>query len=563
MSTLPKVSTGIQGLDAITGGGLPRGRPTLVCGGPGCGKTLLAMQFLVRGIEDAGEPGLFVSFEESTAELEANFRPLGFDLERWQTEGLLQLDAIRFERHEIEEAGDYDLEGLFIRIGHAIDALGAQRVVLDTIEVLFSALDNEGLLRSELRRLFRFLKDKGVTAIVTAERGEDSLTRRGLEAYVADCVLFLDHTVTQQIATRRLRVMKYRGSDHGTNEYPFLIDKTGLSVTPLSSLGLDHCAPTERISTGVARLDTMLGGQGFFRGSSILVTGTAGTGKSSLAATFVQAAAQRGERCLYFAFEESRSQILRNMKSIGVDLGPWVDRGLVEFRNSRPSLYGLEMHLVAMDDAVREVRPDVVVVDPISNLVGNGSVSEVKSMLSRLLDSLKAQKITALCTDLTPGEANPEQTDVGISSLMDTWLLLQNLSVAGERNRGLYVLKSRGMAHSNQIREFLLGDQGIELRDVYVGTGGILTGSARLVQEAREERQGKERADAVARQRREMDRRAAVLQAQRAALDEEIAVHQEERNRLDQEVEDLGQWSHEEVVRIARYRQADGPGAQR
>jgi circadian clock protein KaiC len=561
MTGIGKVPTGIAGLDEITEGGLPRGRPTLVCGAAGCGKTLLGMQFLVRGIDTYGEPGLFISFEEKSAELETNFASLGFDLAGWQIQNMLQLDFIRFDRNEIEEVGDFDLEGLFIRIGHAVDALGAKRVVLDTIKVLFSALDNEALLRSELRRLFGFLKEKGVTAIVTAERGEESLTRRGLEAYVADCVLSLDHVVSQQIATRCLRIIKYRGSDHRTNEYPFLIDKSGFSVTPLSSLGLDHPASTERISTGVARLDTMLGGQGYFRGSSILVTGTPGTGKSSLAASFVDAAARRGEKCLYFAFEESRNQIIRNMRSIGIDLGPWVDQGLVQFRNSRPTLYGLEMHLVAMHEAIAEFRPEVVVIDPISNLVGTASESEVKSMLSRLIDSLKSKEITALCTDLTAGGSRPEQTDVGISSLMDTWILLQNLDVGGEKNRGMYVLKSRGMAHSNQIREFVLGADGIDLRNVYVGTGGILTGSARLVQEARELRQAQERAQGAERKRRDMDRRRAVLAAQLAALQAELESQDDELDRLAQEELELLQATGEETRQIARFRQAD-PGDQ-
>jgi len=562
MPDLIKVPTGIQGLDEITGGGLPQGRPTLVCGAAGCGKTLLAMQFLVRGVEQYGEPGLFVSFEERTEELEANFQSLGFDLPGWRQKKRLDLDHIHLERNEIEEVGDYDLEGLFIRIGTAIDAIGAKRVVLDTIEALFSTLDNEAILRSELRRLFRFLKDKGVTAIVTAERGDQSLTRRGLEAYVADCVLFLDHVVSQQIATRRLRIIKYRGSDHRTNEYPFLIDKSGFSVTPLSSLGLDHPASTERISTGVPRLDAMLGGQGYFRGSSILVTGTAGTGKSSLAASFVHAAASRGERCLYFAFEESRNQIVRNMRSIGIDLEAWTQRGLVEFRNSRPTLYGLEMHLVAMHEAIAQFNPSVVVIDPISNLVGTASENEVKSMLSRLIDSLKVKQITALCTDLTSVALGPERTDVGISSLMDTWLLLQNLEMGGEKNRGLYVLKSRGMAHSNQVREFVLGDQGIQLKDVYVGPGGVLAGSARIVQEAKEARERQERAWDLARRRRELERQQVVLAAQLEALRVDQEVQAEALERLDREQRDRQDLEDEEGRSLARSRQADPPLSQ-
>ncbi|MFZ3048792.1 MAG: circadian clock protein KaiC, partial [Desulfatirhabdiaceae bacterium] len=458
LDVLSKCPTGIRGLDEITGGGLPQGRPTLVCGGTGCGKTLLAMEFLVRGATQFDEPGVYMSFEEKSEELAKNFASLGFDLNGMVDRKKLSLDYVHIERHEIEETGEYDLEGLFIRLGHAIDTIGAKRVVLDTIETLFSSFTNEVILRAELKRLFGFLKTRGVTAVITGEQGERTLTRFGLEEYVADCVIFLSHKVAEQIATRRMRIVKYRGSAHGTNEYPFMIDEQGFSVMPISSLGLDHPASNERISSGVSRLDTMLGGKGYFRGSSILITGTAGTGKSSMAAHFVDAACRRGERCLYFAFEESRNQIIRNMRSIGIDLKPWMDKGLLEFRNSRPTLYGLEMHLVTMHKAIEALNPSVVVVDPISNLVAAASETEVKSMLSRLIDYLKMRQITAFCADLTAGGESLERTEMGISSLMDTWLLLQVIESCGERNRGLFILKSRGMEHSNQIREFCLSD---------------------------------------------------------------------------------------------------------
>jgi len=558
LEILQKCPTGIKGLDEITGGGLPKGRPTLVCGGTGCGKTLLAMEFLIRGASEYGEAGVYMSFEEKTEELTTNFASLGFDLNELVARKKLALDYVHIERSEIEETGLYDLEGLFIRIGYAIDAIGAKRVVLDTIETLFSGFSNEVLLRSELKRLFGFLKDKGVTAVITGEQGERTLTRYGLEEYVADCVIFLNHKIAEQVATRRLRIVKYRGSAHGTNEYPFLIDEQGFSVMPISSIGLDHPASSERISSGIPRLDTMLGEKGYYRGSSVLVTGTAGTGKSSTAAHFVDAACRRGERCLYFAFEESRHQIIRNMRSIGIDLEQWVNRGLLEFRNSRPTLYGLEMHLVTMHKAIEGFDPAIVVIDPISNLVAAASEMEVRSMLSRLIDYMKMRGITALCTDLNSGTRYLEQqTDVGISSLMDTWLLLQVLESFGERNRGIYILKSRGMEHSNQIREFCLTDNGAQLQDVYIGSDGVLTGSARVVQEARQKSESLVRGQELERKQRDIERKKAVIEAQIVVLRTGFEAEMDElersiaREKLYQEV------LTEETQVMARARKSD------
>jgi circadian clock protein KaiC len=521
LEVLEKAPTGVKGLDEITGGGLPKGRPTLICGGTGCGKTLLSMEFLVRGAMQFDEPGVFMSFEEKTEELTQNFASLGFDLRDLVARNKLVLDYVHVEKSELEDTGDYDLEGLFIRLGHAIDSIGAKRVVLDTIEALFCGLANEIILRSELRRLFRFLKDKGVTAIITGEQGEKTLTRYGMEEYVADCVIFLDHKVNERIATRRLRIIKYRGSPHGTNECPFLIDEQGFSVMPISSLRLEHPAPSERVSTGSARLDTMMGGQGYFRGSSILVTGTPGTGKSSMAAHFIDAACRRGERSIYFAFEESQNQIIRNMRSIGIDLEPWVAKGLLKFQNSRPTMYGLEAHLVAMHKVIDSFDPAVIVVDPISNLVSGTNEAEVKSMLSRLIDYLKNKQITAFCTNLinSTGNLGPlEGAEADISSVMDTWLYLQTMEMNGERNRGLYILKSRGMDHSNQVREFTLSEKGIQLRDVYVGSSGVLTGSARTAQEAQEMAETLVSKQEIERKQREIERKAMVTEAQIAAL---------------------------------------------
>jgi len=486
LPVLEKVPTGITGFDEITFGGLPRGRPTLICGGPGSGKTLFGMEFLVRGATEYNEPGVFISFEETIEEMTKNVASLGFDLQHLVAAKKLFLDYVHIERSEIEETGEYDLEGLFIRINDAISLVGAKRVVLDTIESLFAGLPNPFILRAELRRLFRWLKTKGMTAVITGEQGTGSLTRHGMEEYISDCVILLDHRVSGQVSTRRLRILKYRGSTHSANEYPFLIDEKGISVLPITTLGLRHTVTSERISSGIPRLDTMLGGKGFFKGSSILVSGTAGTGKTSIAAQFVSAGCRRGEKCLYCSFEESPSQIMRNMRSIGIDLHTPVKRGRLEFHADRPTLCGLEAHFATMHKLIMRLKPSIVAIDPVSNLNVVGNETDVKMMLMRLLDYMKTEGITILLTTLTTPGLALEQTEVGISSLADTWLLLRDIEQEGERNRALYVLKSRGMAHSNQIREFLLTDHGVDLLDAYVGPSGVLTGTARLAQEAKE-----------------------------------------------------------------------------
>jgi circadian clock protein KaiC len=553
---LPKAPTGIKGLDEITLGGLPKGRPTLVCGSAGCGKTLLGMEFLVRGAQ-LGEPGVCISFEERVDDLIANVASLGFDLPQLIAEKKLRLDHVQLDRSQIEEAGEYDLEGLFVRLGYAIDAIGAQRVLLDTIEALFAGLSNTGILRAELSRLFSWLKDKGVTTIVTGERGEGQLTRHGLEEYVSDCVILLDHRVSDAIFTRRLRVVKYRGSIHGTNDYPFLIDEHGISVLPITSLDLQHAASDERISTGVPRLDAMLGGAGYYRGSSILVSGTAGTGKTTLGAQFVNAACGQGERCLHFGFEESLGQMTRNMRSVGIDLAPWIQAGLLQYHGTRPTVHGLEMHLVKVHKLVEDFQPDVVVMDPVTSFLSSGTSNEVTGMLTRLIDFLKSRQITAFMTTLTSQVEHLEQTDVHISSLIDTWLILRALESGGERNRGLMVLKSRGMAHSNQIREFLLTKNGIELQDVYIGPAGVLTGSARLVQEAQEEAEELQQRYALEEKRRQSERKRKILEAQIAALQADIATEEFELQQLIRQEElRRARWQRERAA-MAQMRRAD------
>jgi len=523
IKTLPKAPTGIQGLDEITEGGLPKGRPTLICGSAGCGKTLMAIEFLVRGATEFNEPGVFFAFEETPEDLAQNVRSLGFDLPILEKKKKLYLDYVHIEPSEMQETGEYDLEGLFIRLGYAIDSIGAKRVVLDTIETLFGGLSNEAILRAELRRLFRWLKDKGVTAVITAERGDGTLTRQGLEEYVSDCVILLDHRVVDQVSTRRLRIVKYRGTTHGTNEYPFLIDESGIDVLPVTSLRLNHKSSTERTSTGIAELDAMLDG-GIYRGSSVLISGSAGTGKSSLSAHMAQASARAGERCLYLAFEESPSQITRNMRSIGVDLAPLEKKGLIRFVAARPVLTGLEGHLAAIHKHVREFGPKLVIIDPISDLSAVGSVRDAKAMMVRLIDFLKTKQITAVLVNLDTGSGSSEQTEIGISSLIDTWIYLRDIESGGERNRGLYVLKSRGTAHSNQIREFLLTRRGIELKPAYIGPEGVLTGSARLTQESRDRAAAIAQEQEFQRQRRALEGRRKALEAQIDALQSELAV---------------------------------------
>lgn len=555
---LAKCPTGIKGLDDITNGGLPQGRPTLICGSAGCGKTLLAMEFIVRGATEFGEPGLFVSFEEGTEELGQNFASLGFDLPGLEKQKKISLDHIFIERSEIEETGEYDLEGLFIRLGYAIDAIGAKRVALDTIEALFAGLPNELILRSELRRLFRWLKDKGVTAIITGERGEGTLTRHGIEEYVSDAVIVLDHRVMGQMATRRLRFVKYRGSLHGTDEYPFLIDETGISIMPITSLGLDYAVTTERVTTGIPRLDGMLAGQGYYRGSSVLVSGTAGTGKSSLAAYFADATCRRGERCLYLAFEESQAQIIRNMRSIGLNLKPWVDQGLLKFHAARSTLYGLEMHLAVIHKLTNDFQPATVIMDPITNLSIVADESEVKAVMMRLVDFFKNRQITTLFTNLTH-QGELETTTSGISSLMDSWLLLLSVESNGERNRVFHLLKSRGMAHSNQMREFLISDNGIDLADAYVGPGGVFTGSARAQQESQEKAAALEVKTELARRRRSLERKRQVMEAQVAALQAEIAGEEDELEVLLSQEEGKAKAAAQERTELAALRKADTP----
>ncbi|MGB4111216.1 MAG: circadian clock protein KaiC [Desulfomonilia bacterium] len=527
---LEKAPTGIRGFDEITQGGLPKGRTALVTGGPGTGKTMFAMEFLVKGATEFGEPGVFVSFEETADELIANSASLGFSLPELCDANLLYIDYVRVERSEIEESGEYDLEGLFIRLSHAINSVGARRLVLDTIETLFSGLPNISILRAELRRLFRWIKDKNISTIVTGERGAVSLTREGLEEYVSDCVVLLDHRVTDQISTRRLRVLKYRGSEHGTNEYPFLISDRGFMVLPITSMKLDYAVGEERVSSGIPRLDAMLGGKGFYRGSLILVSGTAGTGKTAVAASFADAACHRGEKTMYFAFEESSQQVVRNMRSIGLDLEQWTGKGILKIVGQRPTIHGLEHHLLSMQFMIDDFRPTTVVVDPVTNLSQVGSLRDVRLMLSRLVDYLKARNITILFTSLTQGGTDAELTDVGISSLADSWMKLQNLEAGGERNRGISILKSRGMSHSNQVREFLLTDQGIDLVDTYTGPEGVPAGSARVARE--DDERAQEAALRLEIERLEEDRK-----KRRALLEEQITRLRSEFESAEKELE--------------------------
>lgn len=530
LQPLPKTPTGIKGLDALTLGGLPSGRPTLLCGAAGCGKTLFAVTFLVNGAIEFGEPGVLMSFEERAPDIEANVASLGYDVADLVANRKLVIDHVHIERSEIEESGDYDLEGLFVRLNHAIDSIGAKRVVLDTIEALFSGLDDDGILRAELRRLFAWLKDKGVTAIITGERGDGQLTRYGIEEYVSDCVILLDNRVEDQVTTRRLRVVKYRGSAHGTNEYPFLIDQQGISVLPITSAELGHRISREIVSSGVAGLDDMLGLHGYFRGSSVLISGLAGTGKSTFGGAFVDAACQRGERALFFAFEESPDQVVRNMASVGLDLRRHLDAGLLRFEAARPSLFGFEMHLARMNRDIEQFQPEVIVVDPISAF--RGPSFEIHATLVRLADICKSRGITALFTSLSDAAEQMDQSERSVSSLMDTWISLKDVEANGERNRVLYLLKARGMDHSKQLREYHLTSRGIRLIDAYVGPAGVFTGTARMLQEARDREAEISRQQVTERRRRDLARKRAAVERQIADLRAELESHEIETDML-------------------------------
>ncbi len=530
----PKTPTGVDGLDEITEGGFPQGRPILICGGAGCGKTLLSMQFLIKGITEYNEPGVFMSFEEPSDDLTLNVKSLGFDLEQLKKDKKLVVDHVRVERSEIEEAGEYDLDGLFIRLGHAIDSIKATRVVLDTIESLFAGLDNQAILRAELRRLFHWLKTKGVTAIITGERGEATLTRQGLEEYVSDCVIVLDHRVIEQVSTRRLRIVKHRGSTHGTNEYPFLIDEDGISVLPITSLKLDNEVSSDVISTGVPGLNDMFNGGGFYRGSNILVSGTAGTAKTTIASYFANQQCENKERTIYFAFEESPQQLVRNMKSIGIDLEKHINDGLLQIHSSRPSLNGLELHLLTLRKLIKEFKPTTIVIDPISNLISVGSEHEVRSMLVRLIDMLKAHNITALFTSLNKQTENfrPDLAEESVSSLVDTWITVRDMEGIGERNRGIFIVKARGMGHSNQVREFVITNKGIELLDVELGPQGILTGTARQSHQFKKTISNIKLQNEISRKDREIERKRKVLEANIEALKNEFESAEEELSIL-------------------------------
>jgi circadian clock protein KaiC len=542
LTLLEKAPTGINGFDEITGGGLPAGRPTLVCGSAGCGKSLFGLEFLVRGATQYDEPGVLMTFEETADDIRKNVASLGFDIEALIAKKKLVIDFVRVERGEIEEQGEYDLEGLFIRLAHAIAAIGAKRVVLDTIETLFAGLSNEAILRSELRRLFGWLKQRGMTTVITGERAGDQLTRQGLEEFISDCVILLDHRVVGHVSTRRIRVVKYRGSTHGTNEYPFLIDESGISILPITSSDLEYEVSAERVSSGVLGLDEMLGGIGYYRGSTVLLSGTAGTGKTSLAAHLAQATCARGERCMFFSFEESASQILRNMRTVGVDLQPFVRKELLLIHSARPTVYGLEMHLVQMHKMIAQFQPAVVIVDPVSNLQTAGTIEESSALFIRLIDFLRKNGILGFLVSLTSGANALEATSEGISSMVDTWLLLRDLESNGERNKVLYVLKSRGMSHSNQVREFHITSRGVKLVDAYLGPAGVLTGSARLAQEAHEA------ADAES-SKQEMERREIALTHRRNAMEAQIKAL---RAAFDAEAEEYRKTADFERIRLGQ-----------
>ncbi|MBN8592076.1 MAG: circadian clock protein KaiC [Anaerolineae bacterium] len=525
---LAKSPTGIRGFDDITGGGLPQDRTTLICGGPGSGKTLFAIEYLINGIQEFNEPGVLIAFEETRDDLIRNCASLGFDLAHLIEQGKLIIDEIVMDTHHAQQTGDYDLEGLFIRLEYAINKVNAKRIAIDTIEVIFDLLGNSARLRSELRRLFRWIKEKKVTTVITSESEKGLFTRHDIEPYVSDCVIFLDQRLQDQLARRRLRIVKYRGSLHGTDEYPFLIDQDGMSVLPITSVGLDYTSSEERVATGIAGLDKMLGGEGYFRGSTILVSGSSGTGKTSFAAHFVNAACQRGEHCIYFTFEESASQILRNMRSIGIDLRPWMSGNLLQIHAIRPTMYNLEIHLAMMQKLIQDFQSETIVVDPVTSFDLIGNTTDISLLFTRLIDFCKMRGITTLVTSIITSSPGSVIKETNLSSLVDTWISLQDIEVGGERNRVLYVLKSRGMKHSKQISEFEFSSDGIYLIDAYTDSEGMLTGSARLAREMRKELEELEFQQQIAIKRLKFENRQAALKAQIEALQAELRMESAE-----------------------------------
>jgi circadian clock protein KaiC len=553
---ISKSLTGIDGFDDLTLGGVPTGRPTLVCGSAGCGKTLFATTFLIHGARDYDEPGVFVTFEERPGDIVSNVASLGFALDKLVGDQKIAFEYVTLERSELEEAGDYDLEGLFLRIESAIDSIGAKRIVLDTIESLFSVFSNEAILRAEIRRLFDWLKDKGMTTVITAERGDGTLTRQGLEEYVSDCVILLDHRVQNQISTRRLRIVKYRGTAHGTNEYPFLIDEDGFSVLPVSSLGLNHKVFEDRISSGIADLDDMLADGGFHRASSILISGVAGSGKSSVAASFANAACAAGERALLFSFEEPADQSVRNMKSLGIDIDQWIKSGKLRYIATRPTFYSLEMHLAVMLREVTRFDPGLVILDPISSFLESGDRMEIQSMLLRVVDFLKGRGVTAVFTHLMHGQDSVVQTDAGLSSIMDAWILLLNREVNGEFNRELYLLKARGLSHSNQVREFVMSDDGIKLVPPYLGENGALTGSARKNEEAKSRQAEMRRNADMSRAQQQIQQKRRRAKAQMEALQAELDADEIELNAMMRNEDDYRRQTADDRIEMERSRKS-------
>lgn len=554
---IAKCPTGIPGLDEITRGGLPRGRPTLVAGGPGSGKSVLAMDFIMRGILEHREPGVFVSFDERPLDVARNAASLGFDLKQLEGRKKLVVDHISMNKPELK-TGDYDLEGLFIRLERSIRAVNAKRVSLDSLDALFSGPFDDSVLRPELRRLFDWLKAKGVTALITSERGKGELTRHGLEEYLSDCVILLDQRVEQDISTRRLRIVKYRGAGFGTNEYPFLIDEQGVTVMPITSRALRHGVSKERVSTGIARMDAMLGG-GYWRASAILMSGTAGTGKTTLASHFADAMCNRGERCLYFSFDEAPDQIRRDLLSVGINFEKWEKRGLLRIESLRATTQGLEEHLHLITQKVRSFKPAAVIVDPITGLLPLAPMYASHSMLTRLIDFLKGEMITTFFTSLTEGQGAPERSGLGVSTLIDTWLVVRDIESNGEKNRGMFIVKSRGTNHSHQVREFLLTDRGVQLVDVYVGPAGLLVGAAGMSQLAQEKAENMEKHQDIVRKRHALEAKRKAFEKQMDATRASYDAEENEALRSFSEMEKRRKTLISDRTSVAAYRKADLP----
>ena len=529
------VSTGVKGLDDVLGGGIPQGHAMLLVGKPGTGKSILSMEYLLHGIELHKENGVYISFEESEKQIISNAASFGWKFEEMVKKNKLAISYIDMQPEQMRTVGDYDLSALILRVKGAIKKVNARRVVIDGINNLLSTFDDERIIRSDLLRLIREIKEVNATIFITGERGHDSWSKMGFEEYLADGLMHLDNRTDGNYQTREIQVVKCRGINHYTGKSPFIINSEGMSIRPLITADFDYKVLKSRVSTGIADIDNMLGGKGLYRGSTVYITGPSGAGKTSISSSFANGACSRGERALFLAFEESSDQIIRNMKSIGLSLDKWVNEKLLYFYTARATTNSLEGHLDNIMTMVREVEPTCVVLDPISAFRPIANENETKLMLIRLNDYLRARKITTVFTALSSDGEYSEHADVQLSSIADTWIVVRIMDYKGERNNVMQLMKSRGMSHSRQMKEMYFTGNGLKLQNVYQGPEGVLTGAARIGQEKYEKLKEARNVIEIDKNRKKIERKKSLLEASIEALKHE---YEEELEALHAAIEE-------------------------